>query len=91
MGILLVIDISSLRQLFRLFFKYYIDFCVEHKSIGSREKEIILIVTILFPFTLPFLHFLPLPHHFPTRDSGNMYIYVKIHATICANKCIYVS
>ena len=33
---------------------------------------------------------LPLPLTFPSTDSENMFIYVKVHATICGNIRIYV-
>ena len=56
----------------------------------KQKKVIILRSTIHFPtppsqlFPFPFS-----PHHFPKTDSGNMCIYVKMHACIYANIHIY--
>ena len=44
---------------------------------------------------LPFSHSLPLSHHFPTTDSGNMCIYERMYDSMCGNiriyMCVYVS
>ena len=42
------------------------------------------------PSPLPCSYSLLLPHPFPKTDRGNMRIYVKMLATICANIRIYV-
>ena len=70
-------------------YSHQINLELTESSLGSKEKETILIVTIFFlphSLTLPFSHSLPLPHPFSTnRQRKYAYIYIKIYAIICAD------